>query len=58
MATNYLLEKMPEDLHADLRTIAQRQHRTIKQVLLMIIDKEIERAMKTERTSKRYTVEG
>ncbi len=52
MATTYLLTDLPPEFHADLKASAERQQRTIKQVILIAIDREIQRTLKGERQSK------
>ncbi len=52
MTTAYLLNHIPPDVHADLKHVAERQQRTIKQVLMIAIDREIQRTLKNERKSK------
>lgn len=56
MATSYILEKLDPNLHADLKTIAEQRstpHRkcTIKEVILVALDREIHRSLKEKRSS-------
>lgn len=39
--STYLLRDIPKKLHADLKRTAERQRRTIKQVILQAIQREI-----------------
>ncbi len=52
MASNYLLDKIDPNLHADLKAIAERQRRTIRQVILIALDREIQRTLKDKRASE------
>lgn len=50
--TTYLIRDLPTDLHTDFKIAAARQRRSMRDILLIAIDREIDRVLKSERKSK------
>jgi hypothetical protein len=53
MSRNVLLDQLPEEFTADIKELAWRSRRTIRQTLLDLIDREVEKKLKHERKSAR-----